>query len=261
MDKDLYKNLDWKNFWDINGYEPTLKRCDDGYDLVCNLKKCLKERYIIDKNYHIDVSDWREKWRKFVKKSTEYGGCNNAWLDHLEKEVQTVKNYSEESLQLLNYSNELGEWLKKHYQKHIIHFYQQKLFLEEFQKHQKDWKESLEKLLKYKQELASLNRKKETENIKEAIFQIREKIESRQKKLGSMQITYKDDMIKTFELAQELERKRKQVFKNVFDKWFNFVKARKDTANLSQVLYEPEQDLLWYYKNYGPGMDFKISYD
>jgi hypothetical protein len=76
-----------------------------------------------------------------------------------------------------------------------------------------------------------------------------------------MQITYKYDMIETFELAQELERKRKQVFKNVFDKWFNFVKARKDTANLSQVLYEPEQDLLCYYKNYGPGMNFVIPYD
>ncbi len=261
MDKDLYKKLDWKNFWDINGYEPTLKRCDDGYHLGFSLKECLKERYIIDEKYHINVSDWREKWCKYVKKSSEYGGCNNAWLDLLEMEVQTVKNYSEESLQLLNHSNELDEWLKKHYQKHIIHFYQQKLFLEEFQKHQKDWKESLEKLLKYKEELASLKRKKETENIKEAIIQIREKIESRQKKLRSMQITYKEGMIETFKLAQELERKRKQVFKNVFDKWFDFLKARNDTTNLSQELYEPEEDLLWYYKNYGPGMNFIIPYD
>ena len=253
--------MNWKNFWEIEGFKPTLKRCDDGYDLASNLIKCLEERNAFDEKYCKDVSDWSDKWSELVQKSREYGGCNKTWISLIEKEKEAVEKHSKNSFQYLEYSDEVKKWLTENYNLHYVNFYEKKLFQEFFKKAQKEWKESLEKLQKYSQELDSLKNKKESENTKESINEMNDKIQRRKNTLKNMQMTYKQDMIKTFRLAESLELRRKIEFKRVFDDWFTLLKKfnenQLNSNNLGDI-YDPQSDLSWYEKNYGPGMEFKI---
>ena len=216
----LFKDVNWKSFWDIDGYEPVLKRCDDGYILGSDLAKCLHERAAINQKHFEDIYQWKKHWLKKIKNEdyVEYGGCKDAWCELLETEEKLAKKQSEVSLSYKKYSTDVSEWLKKNYQKHVIHFNQQKMFLEDFKGAQKDWKHALQKLDRNKNEHES------------------------------------------FEFTQRLERLRKKEFKRVFSNWLNSLKTQVISDNIikSDKLekYDPEQDLLWYSNNYGPGMEF-----
>jgi hypothetical protein len=48
----------------------------------------------------------------------------------LETEEKIAKHHSELSLSYKKYSNEVSVWLKRNNQKHMIHFNQQKMFLD-----------------------------------------------------------------------------------------------------------------------------------
>ena len=261
----LFKDVNWKSFWDIDGYEPVLKRCDDGYILGSDLAKCLHERAAINQKHFEDIYQWKKHWLKKIKNEdyVEYGGCKDAWCELLETEEKLAKKQSEVSLSYKKYSTDVSEWLKKNYQKHVIHFNQQKMFLEDFKGAQKDWKHALQKLDRNKNEHESLCKKygnEAKEEIKSRKDNLIRNCEQQIQLLNYFVPNYKKGMIDAFEFTQRLERLRKKEFKRVFSNWLNSLKTQVISDNIikSDKLekYDPEQDLLWYSNNYGPGMEF-----
>jgi hypothetical protein len=264
----LFRDVNWKSFWDIKGYEPVIKRCDDGYTLGSDLAKCLHERAIINQKHFEEINQWKKHWLKKIKSEDyiEYGGCKDAWCELLETEEKIAKHHSELSLSYKKYSNEVSVWLKRNYQKHVIHFNQQKMFLDDFKQAQKDWKKTVEKLDKNKKELDLLCKKHGNEakvEIKGEKENLIKDCEQQFQLLNHYMPNYKQEMMKAFDFAQRLERKRKKEFKRVFSDWLNTLKTQVTSETQVSPIqlgklesYEPEIDLLWYSNHYGPGMEF-----
>jgi hypothetical protein len=261
----LFKDVNWKSFWDIEGYEPVIKRCDDGYTLGSDLEKCLHERATINQKHFEEIYDWKKHWLKKVKSEDyiEYGGCKEAWCELLETEEKIAKTHSELSLSYKNCSNDVSEWLKRNYQKHVIHFNQQKMFLEDFERAQKDWEKTVKKFEKCKKDHDLLCKKHGNEAKEEIKVKKENLIKNCEQQLQLLNYyvpNYKKGMMEAFDFTQRLERLRKKEFKRVFSNWLNTLKTQVTSDAPIQLgkleSYEPEIDLLWYSNNYGPGMEF-----
>ena len=261
----LYSDENWKNFWDIHGYDPVLKRCRDGNHLGSNLKECLHQRAAIEQKYYESILDWRKHWIKKVRSDdfVEYGGCKEAWCELLEAEEKITRKHSELSLKYERFSSDISDWLNQNYEKHVIHFNQEKLFREDFKLAQKDWRKTLEKYDKFKKEYESLCKmyEKEAKDEIKCKKDISKKICNEQVQLLNFyEPQYKKSMTDAFELTQRLERLRKKEFKKAFNSWLSCIKDQLSADTILDTYqtqkYNVENDLLWYSNNYGPGMKF-----
>ena len=254
-----------KNFWDIHGYDPVLKRCRDGYDLGSNLKECLHKRAAIEQKYYESILDWRKHWIEIVRKNdfVEYGGCKEAWCELLEAEENIIGKHTDLSSKYERFSSDVSDWLNQNYEKHVIHFNQEKLFREDFKLAQKDWRKTLEKYDKFKKEYESLCKmyEKEAKDEIKCKKDISKKICNEQVQLLNFyEPQYKKSMTDAFELTQRLERLRKKEFKKAFNSWLSCIKDQLSADTLLDAYqtqkYNVENDLLWYSNKYGPGMKF-----
>ncbi len=259
-----YKN---SNFWDIKGYKPAIERCDNGYKIGTNMMDCLHERAKINQEHAKSIAQWSKKWSDFVKtESTEYGGAKEAWLELLEIEDEIAKINTELCIRYQENVNSMENWLKVHYQRHIINFNQQKYFREEFEDAQKEWRKVLEKLNGYKKEYDSLVKKNGNDEsaveFKEKKLKISKHCHDQIDLLKHFEPKYKSAMKEVFEETQKLERLRKKELKKIFNNWLSCIKDQIDDGynfGISKVEnFNSENDLKWFSDNCGAGVEFKL---
>ena len=235
------------NFWDIDGFEAVIDRCNDGNELCENLIEMINERAKVEESYAKSLTSWQKKWTEFLnKESKEYGTTKVACLSMLQTAEKIADYHTSIQISLINKSNspisEIKYWLKVNYAKEHIHFKKRNEFFEQFKYAQKQWAEYFKELKKtekdyhnsVKEAVKSEQEKNKAEknpNVKEEekvkFRRSVEKHESEQKKsrskyenqlkiADSFKKNYVDDMKRVFDRTQDFEKLRMEFFKKIY---------------------------------------------
>lgn len=229
------------NFWDVNGYKPTVKRIDDGARLCDDFLKLLAERAEIEGLYATKLQGWSKKWKEFVNKGPEYGSLKSSWLNITNEADQLAEIHNELQIRLVNQVHgNLQKWKSSNYHKSLLSWKETKNAEDGFSKAQKPWTKRHEEVLKGKRayyqackarDLAeklykessvegSVTNEEQVRKLKDKASKAtndaqvtKEKYQDSLRDISNYNPKYTEDMRYQFTKCQDAEEERKKFFK------------------------------------------------
>lgn len=251
------------NFWDIGIYKRVVKRLDDGATYCSNYVKMLNERADIEAHYAKRLQDWARKWDYIAAKDSEHGRRKGTFENAWKVQLKEAKRMAECHLNCQRILQEdivpsVSRFKSENY--HACFAPHQMIFLKEtkkaednFQAAQKPWQKKIRKVTKSKK--AYFNAGKQLDSQQRAVnlfesnndtydrsFQARDKLgqcktelqkcrEKYQHKITDLKqdkSRYRGEMYSEFERCQQVEKKRMEFFKGIFDSYMKTVKLIVD---------------------------------
>lgn len=262
------------NFWEIEGYEVVLDRCNDGNEICENLISMIKERAQVEENYSKSLVDWQNKWTEFLKKeSKEYGSAKDACQGMLDTAEKIARKHSQLQFSLIDETKspvaEIKLWMKQYYSKSHVHFKKRNEFLEQFKYAQKPWADFCEELKKaekhYHNSVKDSRKsekeaneadknpkvkdsersklKKEAANKKESEAKELKQYKNKLDLAPKFQPNYLQEMKTVFERTQAFEILRKEFCKDIYKQFKScFVNAALYEGNVKEELFKEFTD-------------------
>lgn len=262
------------NFWQIDGYEAALDRCNDGNELCEDLISMINERAKVEENYSKALLEWQAKWTTHLKtKSKEYGTTKEACQGMLDTAQKLSDYHLSLQASLIDKTKspvaEIKNWMKQHYAKAHIHFKKRNEFLEQFKYAQKPWAEYYEELkksekhyhssvkdsIKTDQEAKSAEKnprtkeedrsklRKEAEKSTSLQAKERSKYENQLKIADKFKQNYLEDMKRVFDRTQAFEISRMEFFKQIYQEFKGcFAKSALYDAKAKDAIFNEFTD-------------------
>lgn len=261
------------NFWNIGGYEIAIERFKNGHQLGKDLKDCIKERAKIEADYAECLTNWKLNWDRYlIKKSFEYGTSKQAWHAFLQTGDDLASIHSKLAENFNKPIENIKTWIKKTYDKHIIHFNTAKKLEKDFEKAQELWKNCLDSIKDIQKEYDSICKKlnstnfKDTPEHKEALRLEKYGIDE-EKHAESVKESYERRINEVFEETQFIEKERIEMFEGIYklchDSLFN--ELNSNDLNYKQIFEKfsktinrinKENDVKLWAQKYAIGMSF-----
>uniref|UniRef100_A0A8C6WJQ1 Protein kinase C and casein kinase substrate in neurons 1b n=1 Tax=Neogobius melanostomus TaxID=47308 RepID=A0A8C6WJQ1_9GOBI len=275
----------------VGNYKRTVKRIDDGHRLCNDLMNCIQERAKIEKAYAQQLTEWSKRWRQLVEKGPQYGTVERAWFGVMAEAEKVSELHQEVKNNLLNDDFEkVKNWQKDSYHKQMIGGFKETKEAEEgFRKAQKPWAKKLKELETAKksyhmackeEKLASMreaNSKGEASVAVDHQKKLQEKVEkckqdsqkvslrSYEKALDELNKCtpqYMENMEQMFGQCQQFEEKRLAFIREVLldvKRHLNLTENQSYATvyrDLERIITSasPQEDLMWFNNNHGPGM-------
>lgn len=283
-----------KNFWEIDGFENAINRCNDGNTLSLDFTEMISERAKIEDTYAKALKSWQKKWSQNYEKEQVYGTTKIAFKAVVDTADKVADVHASFACRLTDKTNSpvavIKDWLKVHYGKSHIHFKKRNEFNEAFRKAQESWAEYMKKLDKLKKEYhdsvklsieTENERQKSVTNHKKSDEQRHEakknadqakanqefalkKYQDTLKNIDRFRQPYVEEMKKVFVRTQDFEKMRLDFFKSILAEFnilfADFYKGHamesffKNTVD-SIAKINSDKDVEWWAKIYGADMN------
>lgn len=282
-----------RNFWELDGYENAIDRCNQGHTLTNNVINMFTERAQIEEEYAKKLKDWQDKWYEKVDDSSESKSTKNALQSFLKTGTKVAEIHlglaTKMTEKLKSPIAELKKWLESNYEVSLIHYKKVKEFTKSFEHAQEPWKEYLAKLKKFESEYhASVKNSIESEHSAKKIETNQSKTQDQKRDarqhaeiavsnqkiaksryeehLKSMDVfktSYLEDMKHAFAKTQVFEKERigntKIILNKLNECFINFLEdpKYKDVFKIVSVdinSMNADEDLKWWSKTYGVDM-------
>lgn len=235
-----------RGFFEPGAYSVALKRCENGHDLAQQFADMFDERAQLELAYANQLRAWSRKWHTELTKTQEYGTNKKVWDQTATTGEQLADVHSVLSTSLTDsLIPKIRQWRKDHYEKSLLRYKITKDFEKDFLDAQKSWNKLLDKISEYQTAYYSACKTAKLADDTERISsddqrkKLADKADVARREVGFTKTKYQqaineakeqrsryESLMKdVFQRTQIFEKKRMDIFKEIYDEYSKFLET------------------------------------
>lgn len=278
------------SFWEIHQFKRTVTRIDNGPKVCDDLLTFVKDRAYIEEQYSKMLKAWNTKYRKIIEKNASYNTQEASWLQMLNEADRTADLHLKIKENLMTDPYEkVKAWKKENYHTMTLGgLKESKQASDEFSRAQKQWAKYYKKVQDSKKSYFNVCKEERTAQVQEntaksdaslapeKLKKLQEVVEKKSHEKAKLldkyesalvdldrdQPRYMEDMERAFDRCQEMENKRLDFFKTIFEVVHSHLDLSKVAeykniyADMAKSIAksDADSDLMWWRQNNGPDM-------